>query len=196
MSKVKNNFLTAGVCVAIAFICLFGYLYLQNMSAEIFIKLGWETRTSSTDQAAHMFAKGFWLAFLLYAVLPPLIEELVFRLAVCKTLQWAQLKPWLIISISAILFAVYHRSWSQLVYQLIMGIFLAWIFVKTNNLGWTILIHFINNAFIVTYTYFVRASNDVFALNAGNIILAISSAVLATVIVALLIKKGITYATK
>ena len=191
MSKVKSIFLTFGVCVAIAFLCLFGYLYLQNMCAEIFIRIGWETR-SDID----LFQRGFWLAFLLYAVVPPLLEELIFRFAVCKTLQWVKLKPWLIIGISAVLFMLYHWSWSQLVYQLIMGIFFAWIFLKTNNLLWTILIHFINNAFIVTYTYFAGSGDAVFALSAGNIVLAIGSALVATAAVTLLIKKGIPYATK
>ena len=192
MNKVKRIFLTAGVCVAIAFVCLFGYIYLQNMFAEIFIRLGWETRSS-----VELFTYGFWVAFLLYAVLPPILEELVFRFAVCKTLQWVKLKPWLIVGISAVLFMLYHWSWSQVVYQLIMGIFFAWIFLKTNNLLWTILIHFINNAFVVTYTYFTASSGDaVFALSAGNIVIAIASALVATAVVTLLIKKGIPYATK
>lgn len=191
MSKVKRIFLTAGVCVTIAFLCLFGYLYLQNMCSEIFIRLRWETRSS-----VELFTYGFWVAFLVYAVLPPLLEELVFRFAVCKTLQWAKLKPWLIIGISAVLFMLYHWSWSQVVYQLIMGIFFAWIFLKTNNLVWTILIHFINNAFIVTYTYFAGSGDAVFALTAGNIVLAIGTALFATAAVTLLIKKGIPYATK
>lgn len=191
MSKVKSIFLSTGVCLTIAFICLFGYLYLQNMCAEIFIRVGWETR-SNVD----LFPHGFWLAFLLYAVLPPLYEELIFRWAVCKGLQWAKLKSWLIVGISAVIFMLYHWSWSQVAYQLLMGIFLAWIFLKTNNLLWTILIHFINNAFVVTYTYFAGSGDAVFALTAGNIALAIGSAVVATGAVILLIKKGIPHATK
>jgi len=72
-----------------------------------------------------------------------------------------------------------------------MGIWLAWIFIKTHQIGWTILIHFINNAFIITYTYLTGAGNSVFALSALNIILSISLAAVTTVAVILLIKKGI-----
>lgn len=192
MQKVKSNLLTAGVCVLIAFICIFGYVMLQNVSAEIFIKLGWEQRLT-----VDLMAYGFWFAFIVYAVLPPLYEEFIFRFLVCKGLGLLKLKKWWIIIISAVIFMLYHRSWSQVVYQLIMGIFFAWIFIKTNNLGWTMLIHFINNAFVVTYTYITADTGDaVFPLTPLNITLALVLAVISTVAVTFLIKKGIPHAKR
>lgn len=191
MSKVKNNFLTAGSCVAIALICLFGFIMLQNLFAAIFINLGWET-----NSVVDLFPYGFWVAFIVYAILPPILEEIIFRLLICKGLQWLKLPTvWIVIS-SAVVFMLYHWSWSQVVYQLIMGIFFAWIFLRTNNILWTMLIHFINNAFIVTYTYFAGSSDAVMALSAGNIILSVVLAAASTVAVTLLIKKGIPYAKK
>ena len=187
MSKVKNNLRTAAVCVAIAFVCLFGYLMLQNMCAEIFIRWGLETRSTDSD----LFADGFWLTFLVGAVMVPLIEELIFRLACCKVLQALKMPIWAVIGISAVLFMVYHWSWSQTVYQLLMGIWFAWIFVKTRQIGWTVLIHFINNAFILTYTYLADTGNDIFHLNAGNVILSVGLAIVTTVAVIFLIQKGI-----
>ena len=191
MQKVKSNLLTAGVCVLIAFICLFGYIMLQNLCTEIFIKIGWETRGT-----ADIFAYGFWYALIMMAILPPLYEEFIFRFLVCKGLQLTKMKPVWIILISAVIFMLYHRSWSQTAYQLIMGIFFAWIFLKTNNLGWTILIHFINNAFVVTYTYIAGAGSAVFQLTALNITLALALAVVSTVAVTFLIKKGIPHAER
>lgn len=191
MQKVKSNLLTAGVCVLIAFICLFGYIMLQNLCAEIFIRLGWETRTTS-----NLFVYGFWFAFIMYAVLPPIYEELIFRLLLCKGLQLTKMKNVWVIIVSAVVFMLYHRSWSQTAYQLIMGIFFAWIFLKTNNIGWTMLIHFINNAFVVTYTYIADAGSAVFQLTALNITLALALAVVSTVAVTFLIKKGIPYAER
>lgn len=187
MPKVKNNLRTAAVCVVIAFVCLFGYLMLQNLSAELFIRWGWETRDTNTD----VFANGFWMTLLVLAVLVPLFEELVFRLACCKLLQLTKMPTWCVIGISAVLFMIYHWSWSQIVYQLLMGIWLAWIFIKTHQLGWTMLIHFINNAFVLTYTYLTGTGDDVFNLNAGNIILSVGLAVVTTVAVTFLIQKGI-----
>lgn len=72
-----------------------------------------------------------------------------------------------------------------------MGVWLAWIFIKTRQIGWTMLIHVINNAIIVTYTYFVGEGDSVFTLSAGTVILSMGLAVATTVAVFWLIKKGI-----
>ena len=186
MSKVKNNLLTAAICIIIAFVCLFGYLMLQNLCAELFIHWGLETRSTQD-----LFTNGFWPTFFVTAMLIPVLEELIFRLLSCKLLMLTKMPTWCVILISAVIFAVYHCSWSQTVYQLLMGIWLAWILIKTRQIGWTMLIHFINNAFIVTYTYFVNAGNDVFNLSAWNIILSVALASITTAIVFFLIKKGI-----
>ncbi len=185
MSKVKNNLRIALVCIVTAFVCLFGYLMLQNLCAELFIRWGWETRSDA------VVFKNFWSVFLISAIIVPILEELVFRLLACKLFQLSKMPTWCVIVLSAIFFAVYHGSWSQTVYQFLMGIWLAWIFIKTHNIGWTMLIHFINNAFIITYTYLTETGNGVFNLNAWNIILSIGLAVVTTVAVIFLIKKGI-----
>ena len=145
MLKVKSNFLrNFFVCVLIAFACLFGYLMLQNLCAELVIAWGWEERTTTGS----LFEDGFLSAFLVIAIIFPVLEELIFRLFVCKSLQKLRLNGWHVIVVSAVIFMLYHWSWSQVVYQLLMGIWLAWIYMKTHQIGWTVLIHFINNAFI------------------------------------------------
>lgn len=192
MQKVKSNLLTAGVCILIAFICIFGYVMLQNLCAEIFIRVGWEER-----RTFNLLAYGFWFAFIVHAILPPLYEEFIFRFLLCKGLGLTKLKKGWIVIISAVIFMLYHRSWSQVVYQLIMGIFFAWIFIKTNNLVWTIFIHFINNAFVITYTYIAADTGSaVFPLTPLNITLALVLAVISTVAVIFLIKKGIPHAKR
>lgn len=196
MIKVKSILRTFSVCVAIAFICLFGYIMLQNLCAEIFIRIGWETRNTIDLFAKH----DFWYVFFVSGVLPPILEEVVFRLVLClglktlcKPLNWPD---WVYVLVSAVAFTAWHLSWSQLVYQFIMGIFFAWIFLKTRQLWWTMLIHFINNAFIITYTYFVKPGNNVFDLNVGNVILALGLAAVTTAATVMLIKKGIPYAQR
>ncbi len=186
MLKVKSNLRIAAVCIIIAFVCLFGYMMLQNFCAELAIRWGLQARTD-----VDLFKNGFWYVFLSAAILAPLLEELIFRLASCKLLQLTKMPDWCVIGVSAVIFMLYHCSWSQVAYQLLMGIWFAWIFLKTHQIGWTMLIHFINNAFILTYTYLVETGNDVFDLNAWNIILSVGLAVVTTVAVTFLIKKGI-----
>ena len=186
MLKVKNNLRIAVVCVVIALACLFGYIMLQNLCAELFIRWGWEVR-----RVTDLFKYGFWVTFLVVGILFPILEELFFRLLGCKLLKLTKMPDWAVIITTAILFMVYHGSWSQTVYQLLMGIWLAWIFIKTKNIGWTMLIHVINNTYIITYTYLAGTGNDVFDLTAWNIILSVGLAIITTVAVFFLIKKGI-----
>lgn len=186
MPKVKSYLRTTAICILIVFLCMFGYVMLQNVCAELFIHWGLEVRFEQ-----NLLENGFWATMFVGALLMPVLEEVVFRLACCKLLQLTQMPKWCVIVISATIFMLYHQSWSQTVYQLLMGIWFAWIFLKTNQIGWTILIHVINNASILTYTYFAGADNGVFVLNAGNIILSLVLAVATTVAVFFLIQKGI-----
>mgnify|MGYP003308440219 CR=1 FL=1 len=191
MLKVKSNLRVFFICIIIAFVCLFGYLLFQNFCAELFIRWKFEERTT-----LNLFKNGFWNAFIIVAIIYPVLEELIFRLFACRLLNMTKLPVWAVVLISAVIFMLYHWSWSQVVYQLLMGIWLAWIFMKTRNIGWAVLIHFINNAFIVTYTYLTGVGDSVFELNAGNIILSISLAVVTTIVVIFLIKKGIPHYEK
>jgi membrane protease YdiL (CAAX protease family) len=68
--------------------------------------------------------------------------------------QGAKIPDIYIILITAVVFMVYHHSWSQTVYQLMFGVVFAIIYMKTGNVGYTMLIHFINNAFVIIYTYY------------------------------------------
>ena len=186
MTKVKSNLRTAAVCIVITFVCLFGYLLLQNLSVELFARWGFET-----NQNTNLFTNGFWVTFVSMALVVPLLEELVFRFLSCKLLQLTKMPIWGVITVSAVIFMLYHGSWSQVVYQFLMGLWFAWIYLKTHQIGWTMMMHVINNAFIVTYTYLTGNSNSVFNLNALNVVLALGSAAIATVAVIYLIKKGI-----
>ena len=105
MLKVKSNFLrNFFVCVLIAFACLFGYLMLQNLCAELVIAWGWEERTTTGS----LFEDGFLSAFLVIAIIFPVLEELIFRLFVCKSLQKLRLTGWYVIVVSAVIFMLFH----------------------------------------------------------------------------------------
>ena len=176
------------ICIAIAFVCLFGMVMMQNMFVEMFIAWGWETRTDPVEQWDTLFANGFFVTFLWAGIAIVLIEELIFRFGICKGLRHFKVKDWVIIAISSVLFMLWHWSFSQAIYQLIMGVILAVIYLRTDNILWVLLIHFINNAFIVTYTYLTGPATGTFSLTFGSITLAIAVAVVANVAVWFLIK--------
>ena len=161
---------------------------LQNMCVEIFIEWGWEKSVDPVKQWNAAFEGGFFMMFLYAGLLAPLLEEFIFRFGAAKLGKLAKLRNIFIILISSALFMVWHWSFSQAIYQFIMGVIFMIIYLKTNNIWWTVLIHFINNVFIVTYTYLTGPVASTFELSFGNITLAVVFAAMTVLVVRDLIK--------
>jgi membrane protease YdiL (CAAX protease family) len=83
--------------------------------------------------------------FITVAILAPLMEEFIFRGIVLDGLLKRK-PPLTAILISSFLFAFVHLNPWQFVGAMLIGLFMGWIYWKTNNLGYTILIHFVNNS--------------------------------------------------
>lgn len=75
----------------------------------------------------------------------PFFEEYIFRGIMLKGLSYNQPKgPALILS--SILFGIMHLNLPQFVTATLGGLYIGWIFLKSENLGYCIFIHFIINA--------------------------------------------------
>lgn len=85
--------------------------------------------------------------FIYCAIVAPVAEELLFRGAICKSLEIYGKKT--AILLSAILFALMHTNVEQLLYSFVAGIFLAWVFVETKSIIYPIILHLINNSLSV-----------------------------------------------
>lgn len=77
------------------------------------------------------------------AVIPAVVEELLFRGTVCKSLRTYGDRS--AILISAVLFSLMHANAEQAIYTFVAGLLLAWIYVRTENIAFPIVLHFINN---------------------------------------------------
>lgn len=85
------------------------------------------------------------------AVLPALLEELVFRWCVLGALR-----PYgdgFAVLVSAVLFGLMHGNIRQIPFALIVGLALGYLYVATNRLWIPILVHFMNNALSVCLEY-------------------------------------------
>jgi membrane protease YdiL (CAAX protease family) len=89
------------------------------------------------------------LFFITMAVIPPLVEELIFRGAILHGLR--QFGDGIAILSSAFLFALYHGNFTQMVFAFPCGLVLAFAVIKTGSLWVSILIHFVNNATSVLF---------------------------------------------
>ena len=83
--------------------------------------------------------------FISVAIIPPVVEELLFRGAICKSLTVYGKTTAVVIS--AVLFALMHTNAEQLIYTLVAGVFLGIIYVETKSIIFPILLHFVNNTF-------------------------------------------------
>ena len=94
-----------------------------------------------------------------YAVvclLAPVAEELVFRGAALRTLlAWKPQYRWLMIVLSALLFAMAHLNPAQLLHPFLIGLLLGWMYERTGSVVPGIIYHWANNtaAYLLYHVY-------------------------------------------
>ena len=84
--------------------------------------------------------------YLVIALLAPVAEELVFRGAVLRTLlRWQPQRRWLMIALSALLFALGHLNPGQMPHAFLIGLLLGWLYMRTKSVVPGIAYHWVNN---------------------------------------------------
>ena len=78
------------------------------------------------------------------AIIPPIVEELLFRGMILQSLR--KYGDGFAIVVSAMLFGLYHGNFVQMVFAFIAGLVMALVVVRTGSLWNSIIIHFINNS--------------------------------------------------
>ena len=85
--------------------------------------------------------------FFLIAILQPLAEEVVFRGAILRTLlRWKPQQRWLMITLSALLFALAHLNPMQFIHPFLVGLLLGWMYERTGSIIPGVAYHWINNS--------------------------------------------------
>lgn len=118
----------------------------------------------------------WWLLLniLLLAVLPAIVEELIFRGVILNGFrQYGKIKA---IVFSALLFALIHGSIDQTLYPFLFGLLLGIIAVKTNSIIPGMIIHFVNNSTVLIINYII--GSQPFVPDLTYILLSILIAVL------------------
>lgn len=111
------------------------------------------------------------LVILSVCVLPSIFEEFLFRGIILSSLK----KTGVVFAtlISGALFSLFHMSPAQTVYQFIVGVIYSLIIICGGNLLYTIIIHFINNLYIVLNYYYFNITVDLGLTLLGLISLAV-----------------------
>jgi hypothetical protein len=110
------------------------------------------------DEAAETltFLVGIRGSYFVICLLAPVAEEVVFRGAVLRTLlAWKPERRWLMIGLSALLFALAHLNPAQLLHPLLIGLLLGWMYERTGSIVPGIIYHLVNNtsAFLLSRAY-------------------------------------------
>ncbi|MBQ7307705.1 MAG: CPBP family intramembrane metalloprotease [Clostridia bacterium] len=150
----KPNLKILLICIAISLITLVSFISFNNLFLFFLEKIGCNTTSSSTylDNVGDLL-----LSILVLAVTPAICEEVLFR-GVC-TNGLREKGKWFSIIVSAILFMVIHLGLSQSIYQVILGIIFAYVFYQTNSLWYSIIMHFLNNCFVLVVTFLTKSNS-------------------------------------
>lgn len=174
----KMNFVSVLTIIVISFACLFLISPIINVYDSFLTSVGVKEQTLPISLDSPL--KLIYLIFSL-GILAPISEEFVFRGIIFNGLKEKGLKN--AVLISSLLFMLMHLSLHQTIYQFLLGIVLAMIYYYTQNIFASILVHFINNTFVLLINYFSPSFFDYRFLTVNYIILALVLFVVGVIII-------------
>ncbi len=168
---------------AMGFVYVFNLLLsFMNINLSMF---GFENKVSdygSTSGTAENI-----IYFIAIAVVPPIIEEFLFRGAILGSLR--KHGDALAIVVSAVMFGFAHSNFIQTPVTFLTGLVLAYLTVKTNSLIPAIIVHFVNNGSSVAFSLLSQLKLDEMVYSVIDFSLALVFVLLGLICTAMLIKK-------
>jgi len=115
----------------------------------------------SDGGSTQMFSavKGNFIALLLLCVVGPVMEEVIFREGILRSLLESHMNPMWALFISAALFAVVHGNLAQMLPALILGVVLGLFYLRTGNVWFCSLAHVLNNTAGIISLYSMDATD-------------------------------------
>lgn len=135
--KPRHFILAVIMCYGLMMICNLTGLWL---TALIGVLKGSAVQNTLVDVIS---SGSIWTNIFYVVICAPIIEEYVFRkLLVNRTLRYGQ---GVAVFVSGLLFGLFHGNLNQFVYAFPMGLFMAFLYVRTGKLKITVAIHMICN---------------------------------------------------
>lgn len=141
---VERHSIKPGSFAVAAIMCL-AIVYITNFAGNLITALigvlkggAVQNQILNATQSASM-----WTIMLYMVICAPVIEEYVFRkLIVDRTVRYGQGAA---VVMSGFMFGIFHGNLNQFVYAFTLGMFLAFLYVKTGNIKITIALHMMIN---------------------------------------------------
>ncbi|MGN1104986.1 MAG: lysostaphin resistance A-like protein [Candidatus Coproplasma sp.] len=182
--------------IVIGLLLIYGLLFSLNSLNGYLIKL-FELMGYTPNESTLPDLSGWNLlpAILVIAVLPAILEELLFRGIILNNIE-GEVGSVRAIFLVGFLFSLYHGSVEQTIYQFICGCLFALLAIRSRSITPVVLIHFINNA-VILILYSVGAldaGGNLIVSQWGNFAIMVTSALcLAGAVVWLILDRKIKF---
>lgn len=118
----------------------------------LFALVGFTGSSEVYEQVAEkQFALPLWAGIVLYGIVSPLAEEIIFRGIVYNRMH-RQYGKWIAIIGSALLFGLYHGNIVQALYGFMLGLLIAVLYEKYASFAVPVIIHSAANVFVYVVT--------------------------------------------
>jgi len=142
--KIAKHSMPVGKFLLALIIC-YGIMYASNLVGTLITYLlaflKGEPIGNYTMELAS--SASLWVRILIMVIWAPIMEELIFRkLLVDRAVRYGE---GIAIVLSGLMFGLFHGNLSQFTYAATIGMFLAFIYVKTGKIHYTIIMHMVVN---------------------------------------------------
>ena len=154
--KQKNSYVKS----PLAFACMIVGTLAAALGLNYLFDLLAITSTSAVYQeiADVQYKAPIYLGLILYGLLIPLVEELVFRGVVYNRAK-KSMKYTTAILLSAVSFGVYHQNIVQGMYGFLMGCLIAFLYEKFGHFYIAVIVHAISNVVVYLMTFVIASLN-------------------------------------
>lgn len=142
--RIERRRMKAGQYVLSVIIC-FGLAYAANIVGNILTSLIGSASNHAVQNPMQVMVGDLspWMILLYMVICAPIMEELIFRkLLVDRAVRYGQ---GVAVLVSGLMFGLFHGNLNQFAYAAAIGMFLAFLYVKTGNIKITISIHMLVN---------------------------------------------------
>lgn len=144
------------IAVMLIFGLLFVLSWVNTVTVKFFKLFGYEESEGLQELENHISGMSGWgliPALLFVAVIPAVMEELLFRGLILRNTEHTA-GSIAAIFLAGFVFSLFHGSPEQTVYQFILGCIFALITIRSGSILPAVLMHFINNALVVLLIHF------------------------------------------
>lgn len=120
---------------------------------------------------AIQYSVPIWLGLILYGVISPIAEEVIFRGLIYNRMKH-YFRLWVSVIVSAVMFAGFHANLTQILYGIVMGILITLCYEWIGSFGAPLLFHMTANVFVFLFAS-VKLGNEAMVILVSPIMVAV-----------------------